>query len=330
MRRLSDEAAAPEIVAMPLPRTAPLPRIATTVLLATVALLACAPAPAARADAGSLPLELALRARELAPGEPVRVEVRAPAPLADLAAEFLGTPVDLQPAGEDRRLWTGWAMVALDEPAGMHALEVAGRDATGRPAAGTLGFRVVEREFPEERLTVQSKYVAPPPETQERLAREREKLDRIYARRSPLADPAGRFVRPVDGVPTSTFGTRRFFNDQPRDPHSGLDLRAATGTPVQAAGRGEVVLAEDLYYSGNTVILDHGGGLFTLYAHLSRIDVAEGDVVEPGRTVGLSGATGRVTAPHLHWGAKIDRRPFQPLALLDPALWEGPAAAATP
>jgi murein DD-endopeptidase MepM/ murein hydrolase activator NlpD len=134
--------------------------------------------------------------------------------------------------------------------------------------------------------------------------------------------PERAFVPPVPGPPTSVFGTRRFFNDRPRSPHPGLDLRAAGGTPVVAAGPGSVALAADLYYSGNTVILDHGGGLFTLYAHLERIDVAEGDRLRAGDKLGLSGATGRVTGPHLHWGAKVGDRPFDPRALLDSSLFD--------
>ena len=129
-------------------------------------------------------------------------------------------------------------------------------------------------------------------------------------------------MRPVGGDPTSIFGTRRVFNGQPRSPHPGLDLRASEGTPVRSSGAGRVAIAQDLYYSGNTVIVDHGGGLYTLYAHLSSIDVAEDQEIGPGQIVGESGATGRVTGPHLHWGAKIGNRPFDPRALLEPVLFE--------
>ena len=129
------------------------------------------------------------------------------------------------------------------------------------------------------------------------------------------------FVRPVPGDPTSEFGTRRIFNGEPRAPHPGIDLHAASGTPVLVAGPGRVALAEDLYYSGGTVIVDHGGGLFTVYAHLSKIDTKEGASVKAGDAVGLSGATGRVTGPHLHWGARVGQAIFDPRALLDPRLF---------
>jgi murein DD-endopeptidase MepM/ murein hydrolase activator NlpD len=145
----------------------------------------------------------------------------------------------------------------------------------------------------------------------------------VYESRRLVVPPGQPFLRPVPGDPTSVFGTRRFFNEQPRDPHPGLDLRASTGTPVISSGAGRVALAAELYYAGGTVIVDHGGGLFTVYAHLSELLVEDGDEVDAGSRIGLSGATGRVTGPHLHWGAKIGNRPFDPEALLDPRLFPG-------
>jgi murein DD-endopeptidase MepM/ murein hydrolase activator NlpD len=186
---------------------------------------------------------------------------------------------------------------------------------------GTHALTIRNKDFPEEHLSVSSKYVEPPAEVQERLARERAEVSKVYRMRTDRIQVGGAFVRPVPGEPTSIFGTRRLFNGKPRSPHPGLDLRAATGTTVKAAGAGVVGIAQDLYYSGNTVIIDHGGGLFTIYAHLSEIDVSAGDEVAAGAVIGKSGATGRVTGPHLHWGAKIGDRPFDPTALLDPALF---------
>jgi murein DD-endopeptidase MepM/ murein hydrolase activator NlpD len=116
----------------------------------------------------------------------------------------------------------------------------------------------------------------------------------------------GPFQVPLDGGgPGRNFGHRRVFNGQPRAPHGGADLRASVGTPVRAANRGRVVLAEDLFFSGNAVFLDHGFGLYTVYLHLSEMRKKPGDVVEAGEVLGLAGATGRVTGPHLHWGARI-------------------------
>ena len=264
--------------------------------------------------------QIEVRSRELAPGEPLRVLVTSERPLVELRARFLGEELFLV-RGEDGRAWSGWAMIALDQRPGLAKIEVAGVREDGTKTGATRGLTIVVKDFPEERLTVESKYVEPPPEVQARIERERERLAEVYAARRYLAPPGKAFVRPVPGEPTAIFGTRRLYNGEPRSPHPGLDLRAASGTPVKSAGDGEVVLAQDLYYSGLTVIVDHGAGLFTIYAHLSKIDVREGAPVTAGELVGRSGATGRVTGPHLHWGAKLGDRPFDPTALLDPALF---------
>lgn len=295
-----------------------------------IALLACLLAAGAGCSpslAESVPLSVELRARAVAPGEPVRVAVRSPVELASLQATFLGEPVFMMRTGSPgdevspAEVWTGWGMVGLDQEAGPTAVEVRGATVDGREALGTLAVSVTQKEFPSEELTVAPKYVTPPPDVQARLEKERAKLRQVYALRTQLPPPATPFASPVPGEPTSTFGTRRLYNGKPRSPHPGLDLRAAEGTPVHACGPGRVVIAQDLYYSGNTVILDHGGGLFTIYAHLSFLQVSEGGEVGQGQVLGLSGATGRVTGPHLHWGAKIGNRPFDPMALVDPALY---------
>lgn len=284
-------------------------------------LLAVAGLPAV---AGDLALTARVQARAVAPGEPLRVEAFSAEPLRSLEVEFLGHPVHMVRGGpsDEGRQWAGWAMIGLDQKPGVAALELRGTTESGRQAVGSLAVTIEPKEFPEERLTVASKYVEPPKEVQERLVRERARLKEIYASRRDVPPSGELFVRPVPGEASAQFGTRRFFNDKPRSPHGGVDLRAATGTEVRASGPGLVVLSGDLYYSGNLVILDHGGGLFTLYAHLSELRVEEGQKVAAGQVVGLSGATGRVTGPHLHWGAKIGNRPFDPRALLDPALFE--------
>ncbi len=267
-------------------------------------------------------LELTVHARHLVPGEPVRVMIRSAEPLRAVSGRFLGQDIALSPAeGQDHPLiWSGWTMIGLGQEPGTTALTILATTSAGEPRAATRAITVDPKRFPEENLKVSSRYVEPPKEVQERLVRERSRLQKIYSRRAPYP-LSGPFLRPVPGEPTSVFGTRRLFNGKPRSPHPGLDLRADTGTEVKASGDGTVVLATNLYYSGNIVILDHGGGLFTLYAHLSRIDVTKGDAIAAGQLLGLSGATGRVTGPHLHWGAKIGDKPFDPTALLDRSLW---------
>lgn len=288
-------------------------------------------------------LSAEVRARAPTPGEPLKIVVTSPVPLESLDGTFLDREVTFFRGGARARIgslsadggnppteprpsntdtWSGWGLIDLEQDPGLRRIELRGRAVDGRSAEGSLTVTVEPKEFPVDRLEVASKYVEPPPEVQKRIEREQARLMDVYARRTPILSPAaGAFSRPVPGPPTSVFGTRRLFNGQPRSPHPGLDLRAPAGTPVRCSGPGVVALASDLYFSGNTVIVDHGGGLFTIYAHLSEIRVAEGEEIGSGGLVGLSGATGRVTAPHLHWGAKIGDLPFDPTALLDPDLF---------
>jgi murein DD-endopeptidase MepM/ murein hydrolase activator NlpD len=255
--------------------------------------------------------EVRVQAREIAPGEPIRIVVAGAE--AAPTGTFRGAPVAFS-RGDGP--WVGWAVVPLDAKAGPSVLEVRAGGATERKE-----LRIAAKKFPEQRLKVDEKYVSPSKAQQERIDREKKRLDAIYAKRADAPPPADPFVRPVPGEPTSAFGLRRFFNGKPRAPHGGLDLKAATGTPVKTAGPGTVVLADDLYFAGKTVIVDHGAGLFTIYAHLSRLDASEGEQLPAGRVVGLSGATGRVTGPHLHWGARVGETIFDPRALLDARLF---------
>lgn len=296
-------------------------------LVATIAAVTLVGGPVAVAG-GEPPsasgLKLSVLARVIAPGEPFRVVVRSATSLAGVSGRFRGREVTLIPGGGEAapsRLWEGWAMVGLLEAPGSSRLEIEGRMPSGQTLKESLEIRVVDKVFPTERLTVQPRYATPPEAVRERIRREKERLARIYASRTRRPFPDRPFIKPVAGGPTSPFGVRRVFNGKPRDPHSGLDLKAARGTPVRASAAGRVVLADELYYSGKLVILDHGAGLFTLYAHLSVLRVREGDELSQGEILGLSGSTGRVTGPHLHWGAKIGDRPFDPRALLDPAVF---------
>ncbi len=124
------------------------------------------------------------------------------------------------------------------------------------------------------------------------------------------------FAAPVPGIPTSSFGRRSIVNGEPRAPHSGMDFQAPTGTPVTAPNRGTVVLVADQYFAGRVVIIDHGARVYSYLAHLSAIDVTNGDVVERGQRVALSGATGRVTGPHLHWTLRIGAARVDPLSMV--------------
>jgi murein DD-endopeptidase MepM/ murein hydrolase activator NlpD len=150
----------------------------------------------------------------------------------------------------------------------------------------------------------------------ERIKAEIELKQKVFA--ASAAEPlwSGDFRAPVHAAPTDSFGTRRVFNGQLDSIHKGMDFRAAMGTPVRAGNSGVVVLARPLYYEGNCVVIDHGLGLYTISMHLSRIDVREGEHVSLGQRIGLSGATGRVTGPHLHWAVRWEGAYLDPAKLL--------------
>ncbi len=262
-------------------------------------------------------------ARAYLPGEAVRFEVITDPGVASLRGAFQGASLAFvrSPKETADPTWIAWGVIPLDAAAGTSTYRLTAKRSDGSSIAIGGELTISAKSFPEQRLTVESKFVNPPKSALLRIDREKKRLGAIYARRTPLPPPASPFVRPVSGDPTSEFGTRRIFNGEPRAPHAGIDLHADSGTPVVVAGPGRVALAADLYYSGGTVIVDHGGGLFTVYAHLSKIEAKEGATVAAGDAVGLSGATGRVTGPHLHWGAKVGETIFDPRALLDPRLF---------
>ena len=178
---------------------------------------------------------------------------------------------------------------------------------------------VKPKRFPTRRLTVAEGFVNPPPEVQDRIAKEASRLAALWSASSPTRRWTGPFVRPVSDPANSAFGSRSILNGQPRSPHGGADFLSAAGTPIHAPNDGLVVLADDLYYTGNTVVIDHGLGLLSLFAHLSETAVAEGQTVHAGDIVGRVGATGRVTGPHLHWTVRLGGARVDPLSLLSVA-----------
>jgi len=214
----------------------------------------------------------------------------------------------------------GWFTVVgvdLAMVPGEHFAELSFTYSDGRKRRQVETVDVRSKEFPTTRLTVEPKYVELSAENQARATHEREEIDAIYAELTPDAYWRESFRVPIPGTTGGrNFGNRRVFNDQPRAPHSGADLKAAAGTEIHAANRGRVVLAKELFYSGNAVFIDHGLGVYTVYLHLSEILVEPGSIVEQGQVVGLAGATGRVTGPHLHWGARIVDARVDPFSLL--------------
>lgn len=275
------------------------------------------------------------------------VTLEAPAAVADGQA-FVATVTADQPAHSatfawrgkrvtvpmtaQGNFWLGMALlpVALDTKAGTEKLKV---DVTGmisgtvtgasgsRPAAqvGVAEHMVAVRPkaYPRQELTVEGKYVNPVQESLERHNRERERVKAVLSHVDPVPRWTLPLLRPVPGEVSSQFGLRRVFNGEPRAPHRGLDLRAAEGDPILAVAPGKVVLADNHYFAGNSAYVDHGSGVVSLYLHMSRIAVAAGSVVARGDIIGYVGSTGRVTAPHLHFGLAVLGENVDPLPLFE-------------
>jgi murein DD-endopeptidase MepM/ murein hydrolase activator NlpD len=180
----------------------------------------------------------------------------------------------------------------------------------------TMSFDVVEHAYPEEHLQVAKSYVSLSEENLARYHRERKVIDAAlnHWRDVPVAGVA--LDIPVEGPRSSSFGKRRFFNNEPRNPHTGMDIAASEGTPIEAPRAGVVTETGDFYFNGNTVFIDHGQGFVTMYCHLSDIGVDKGQDVAAGDVIGLVGKTGRVTGAHLHFGTYLNGNAVDPALLI--------------
>ena len=213
--------------------------------------------------------------------------------------------------------WMTVIGVDLDAKPGEYKPSVVFTMEDGRIDKREAVINVASTAYPTTKLTVEEKYVQLNPRDLARATREAKEIDAIHSTITMEILWTEPFSVPIPEGKGTNFGHRRVFNGEPRAPHSGADLRATTGTPIHATNRGRVALAKNLFFTGNTVIIDHGLGIYSLYAHLSRIDVKPGTIVESGQLVGLAGATGRVTGPHLHWGMWVQNARVDPFSLVE-------------
>jgi murein DD-endopeptidase MepM/ murein hydrolase activator NlpD len=220
------------------------------------------------------------------------------------------------PAYRLHETWTTILGVDLDAKPGDHMAAVLFAMEDGRMDRRDVVVKVVEKKYPTTQLKVDDRYVELSKADLARANRETKEMEKIYSNINSGISPAAPFTVPIPDRTGANFGHRRIFNGEPRAPHAGADLRATTGTPIHATNLGRVTLAKNLFFTGNTVILDHGLGIYSLYAHLSRIDVKPGDTVKNGQVIGLAGATGRVTGPHLHWGIRVQGARVDPFTLV--------------
>ncbi len=239
-------------------------------------------------------------------GSLLLVEVAGATDLRQLKSEWNGQELQLWSEKKTSKLLHGLIGVDLEKPPGKYEWTVSWKSEDGNTLTCGESISVRAGKFPIEKLNVEKQFVEPDPEQQKRAEQDSKKMKAIYDTVTPERIWDGAFQLPLKDVTTGgNFGRRRVLNGQARSPHAGVDFPAMKGTPVFASQRGRVVLAEELYYSGNTIVIDHGYGIYTLYAHLSEIDVKPGDSVATSAEIGKVGATGRVTGPHLHWGLTV-------------------------
>ena len=247
-------------------------------------------------------------------GAPVLFRVTTPKPVQTLSAHWLGhdIPFSFDPK---HKVWFGVAGTSVETKPGLYPLEFTA-DSDGHAITYQRQVKVLRQRYPKVMLKVPSRYTAPSPEEQHQIAQDKEVKSHVFEMVSPEREWKGDFAPPVEAPISDVFGVQRVFNGSVQSTHQGLDFRVTTGTPVAAVNSGKVLLARPLFFEGNCVILDHGQGLLTLYLHLSEFSVEEGETVERGQKIGLSGGTGRATGPHLHLAVRWQGIYLNPAGLL--------------
>ena len=240
-----------------------------------------------------------------------------------IAAIPLGPLTDAEPVVQfenqrvmvvrDADQWLAVVGLPLSLKPGEHELFVT----EGTTQNRALRFSVKPKEYGVQHIRIKNKRMVNPNAADlKRIGRESAIMRNVFAQWTPLDAPTLSFGLPVDGRMSGVFGTRRFFNDEERQPHSGVDIAAARGTPVLAPADGTVVVTGNYFFNGNTVFLDHGQGLISMYNHLDKIVVEPGKKVARGERIGDVGMTGRVTGPHLHWSVSLNNVRVDPLLFL--------------
>lgn len=257
----------------------------------------------------ALAIEVSARSRSISPGELVVLTMVPPAGSNRVQVHAFDRDVPAFRVSD--RAWEALVGIDLDVRPGTYPVNV-----TAGAARAVYDLVVTPRAFRTRRLTVDEAFVTPPKSEQARIDREAALLAATWRAHAAARLWNGPFVRPVAEPANSAFGTRSVFNGKPRNAHGGADFLSPPGTPIHAPNAGRIVVARPLYFSGHTVIIDHGLGLFSMLAHLSAIDVHEGDRIATGQVVGKVGATGRVTGPHLHWTVRAADARVDPLSLL--------------
>ncbi|HEU4414125.1 MAG TPA: M23 family metallopeptidase [Candidatus Angelobacter sp.] len=250
-------------------------------------------------------------------GSPVLFRVTPPEKLKAVTGNFLGQALDFR-FSDACQCWYALAGVSLHAKPGNYELHLQGEaSGAGAKPSQNRSVMVGAANYPSSALAVAPGFVEPPKETLARIEEDQAIKKRIFATTLPEPLWSGRFKAPAEAEFSGVFGSARVFNGVKKSQHTGLDFRVGTGTPIHAANSGTVILARPMYFEGNCVIIDHGQGLLTLYLHLSEFKVKEGEKVETGQLLGLSGGTGRATAPHLHFAVRWRGEYLNPATLLE-------------
>lgn len=287
-------------------------------LIVVAAATTCWPAQTAVMGQGHTAPALAVRYQGTAvrQGEVTALIVNAPAAVTAVGGSAFGRQVRFWPVGDGR--WHALLGAPVDIAPGAYDIEVHAASPEAAVSAKAT-VTVAPKEYETRRLRVAQRFVNPPAEEIGRIQEEARLLAAVFGESAPERLWSGAFVVPVDGAPTSSFGRLTILNGRPNGRHQGADFRATAGTPIVAPNAGRIVLAAALYFAGNTVVVDHGLGLFSLFAHLSHADVTPGQVIARGDRIGTAGATGRVTGPHVHWAVRLDALSVDPLSMMTAA-----------
>ena len=248
-------------------------------------------------------------------GDPVLFVYRGDPAVKAVNGRFLDEELRFFEIRED--LFQALAPISVRQPAGVRPLTICAELGDGRFREHALEVTVRDRDFATSEISVKSRFTRSSRAAKARIKRDRAKIKQVWRSGTERPLYSGEFQRPIDTQITGAFGTKRMFNKIEKSRHYGVDLDGAGGERIRASNRGRVALAGELFYSGLTVFLDHGGGLFTVYFHLRSLKVAANERVQPGQVIGTLGKSGRVTGPHLHFGAKLHGTYVDPLALCD-------------
>ena len=285
-------------------------RVAGTIVMLAAVLGALTPVAADAACAERLP-DVRLTARAMQPGEVVGVDIRCTS-VNPLTLVAFGRDIPLARSADGTR-WRALVGIDLGVAPGRYPLVL---QVPGTPGSSVQRVLDVQpKQFPTRTLRVAERFVEPPVEVLSRIRDEAALLERTFNTATPRPWN-GRFMLPVLTPPTRNFGSRSVFNGEARNPHAGIDFASPAGTLVTSPAAGEVVLVQELFFTGSTVVVDHGNGAYSLMAHLSSTAVAPGEVIGAGAPLGRVGATGRATGPHLHWTVRLHGARVDPLSLI--------------